>query len=305
MKVLKPEGFKTPFNWHTSLPRQSYNRHNATGRIWGFPMTVAIGFQNEEFVLLCADSEISYGSSGKAQECKIHILSDRSSQIECACVYAGDVHYMEQVLPSLERVCRTNPTKLLKRLERECDSIFCKSQKRERRGVEFPYVQLLFAIGLQSGPKLYSSIWDIFKQKRSYEIIGIGRDVARSIIEPAYRTNPPLSRPETLMLAACGIKQASDYVQGCGKKIQCLVLDKSSGFLGGPYIDELTDFEKYFQFFREKSSKLMLSLSNVDEDDSTFDDELKLFCKQLKAFHSWEVEKETRLREEVSKTQED
>lgn len=263
-------------------------------------MTVGVGFQGRDFVLLCADSEISRGD-WKSQECKIHILSGRFSKCHCACAYAGDVDYMKQVLPSLERVCRANPTKIVSRLKREWDSIYKKSMKRCNRGVENPLIQMLFAIDSGAGPKLYLGNRDIFRAEQKYEIIGIGGDVARSVVELAYRDLPALTRPEALLLAASGIKQAKDYTQGCGKKIQCLVLDKIGAFFGGPYVDELNKFEEYFQFFRERTSRLLLALANVEEDDPTFEEELRRFNKELKEFHEEEVKKESILRDEASR----
>jgi 20S proteasome alpha/beta subunit len=267
-------------------------------------VTVGVGFQNQDFVLLCADTEISRGY-GKSQECKIHILSRKSSMVPCACIYAGDVNYMKQVLPSLQRICQSSETKIVGRLKREWDAVYKKSCKRLKKGIESPWIEMLFAIGSKAGPKLYSAQGDIFRPEKDYEIIGLGSDVARSVIEPAYRAHPPLSRPELLLLAASGIKQAKDYVQGCGKKTQCLVVDDTSALFGGPYVDELSGFETDFEFFREKSSRLLLALSDAEPEDSTFSEQLEKFTKDVKSYHDRQVEEETRLRMDSEKESDD
>lgn len=260
-------------------------------------MTVGVGFQDQDFVLLCADTEISRGY-GKSEECKIQILSKKGADWPCACIYAGDVDFMKLLLPSLERICRGEKTKIVERLTKEWMRIYKKMRLREKRGIESPWVQMLFAIGSKSGPKLYYANQDIFRRERKYETIGIGRDVARSVIEPVYRAHSPLSRPEILLLAASGIKQAKDFVQYCGKKTQLLVLDDTSAFFGGPYVDEIPVFEADFEFFRTKSSRLLLSLANTDPDNSTFDEDLEAFRREMKSYHDRQVEEEMQLRKD-------
>lgn len=260
-------------------------------------MTVGVGFQGQDFVLLCTDSEITR-EYGKSEECKIHILSDKNSNYPSACIYAGDVDFMKRVLPSLERVCRGEKTNLIQRLEREWAGIYKKMRRREKQGIMLPWIQMVFAIGTKTGPKLYYANLDIFRREKKFETVGIGGDVARSVIEPAYKPGASLSRPELLLLAASGVKQAKDYVRYCGKKTQILVLDGASSLFGGPYVDEIPDLEADFAFFREKSSKLLLSMANAEPDDSTFDEELDKFTKAMKARHDTQVEQEIELRKE-------
>lgn len=274
-------------------------RHTLPGRK-GVPMTVGAGFQGDNFVLLCADSQISRGVH-KFQECKLYVLPGKDRSGTCACVYAGDVDFMKKVLPSIRRIVRSSdPEKVVSRLENEWDAIFRKMQTREKRKVEFPWIDMLFAISTASGPRLCSASYDIFRVEEQYETIGIGREMMRSVVEPAYPKHHSLSRREALLLAASGIKQAKDYVQGCGKKIHCLVLD--TDLMATPFVDDLTEHEKRFDFLRAQTGSLLLGMSDIEQEESTFDERLENFVQQVKGFRQRKVYEEQEKRKETERS---
>jgi 20S proteasome alpha/beta subunit len=252
-------------------------------------MTVAIGFQCYDGVLLCADTEISHGQTGKSQESKLHVLSKGSKGHGCACVYAGDVDFMKQVLPSLEGTIRDQEHKqLVNRLNREWLSIHKKSATRWKRGEEFPFIQMLFAIGTGDGPKLYSANLDILRLEKRYEIIGVGADVARSFIEPFYPdTAPLLSMQEAAFLATGALALAKNVVQGCGKKSQFLwfddISDQFRNFGYGPLdASERKKLEADFVYLQEALGPLVIAFSHIGY--TPFDGELKTFTDKFKKY---------------------
>ncbi len=249
-------------------------------------MTIAMGFQCFDGVVLCADTEMSHGRSGKSQESKIHILSNGTSGYGCACVYSGDVDFFKRTIPSLERAVRNQKGKLVGRLEREWLAIHKKSMVRFKREEEFPFVQMLFAVGTGSGPRLYSAYLDNFRPEKKYGIIGVGDNVARSFIEPYYPSSQELpSCDEMTFLAMGGLYLAKNFVQGCGKKSQFLVFDDVSDQAGLEVLGatEKERIEKDFLYLQEQLGILVLGFSRIG--CVTFDDALRQFMGKIKAYH--------------------
>ncbi len=268
------------------------------------PMTVAIGFQCSDGVLLGADTEISYGQTGKSQESKIHILSEWGKGQGCACVYAGDVDFMKKVLPSLEGVARSKGGKLARRLEREWLSIHKKSRVRFKKGEEFPFIQMMFAIAARSGPKLYLARGDIFRPESEYEALGVGRDVARAFVGPFYPEGRKPTLLEASFLATGGLKQAKDYVQGCGKQSQFLYLSLLDCVLGGPFPPSGGDnLEKDFLYLWKELAPLVIAFSKPTQ--THFEKVLKQFQRRLKVHQKRKCREEEKAQAEEERVTEE
>ncbi len=255
-------------------------------------MTVAMGFQCSDGVLLCADTELSYGTSGKSQECKIHILSGGGKGPACACVYAGDVDFMKKVLPSLEQAADAEETKIAHRLEREWQTIHRKSRTRFRKGEEFPWIQMLFAIGGKRGPRLYYANGDIFRLEKRCEFIGIGRDVARSWVAPFYPATKPPALQEASFFVIAGLKTAMQFVQGCGGEAQTLLFGVFSGVLEPLEVSNSKELEERFLYLQAKIGPLVASFSEVTS--PRFDRALKRFAGNLKTYQKLKYREEAR-----------
>lgn len=253
-------------------------------------MTIAIGFNFDEGVLLCADTQFT-GGSVKIFDSKMFrgsILDLRDELMEIAVAMSGTDGYMqlaiEKCYSALADYAIGDDGKPSGHIDRfgirdaisEALIEFYKKHIFEHKLYGYqdgPHVELLFAIRLKEERAVlyWTNETTVNICDDAFKCVGSGAAIAAHTIKPLYR-NPdtddmPLS--DTILLATHALKVTKDSDPYCGGDSEFAVI-YDSGEMEGVARYDISQMEEYSSIFSDMTRKLFYAGADL----SMSDDEL-------------------------------
>jgi len=200
-------------------------------------VTIAVGFQCTDCVVLCADREMSKGNSLKFPEGKIFSATLAGSlEAVLTLTYSGDSYAAKSIFDDLVKTIHLElpNRKEVFPMDRFAGFISDHIPRADRR-----YVELLIGFSLKgTSPCLYV-VRDGKVLKGARECIGLGEtSLTRYISELTYAM---FDKEQSVRLGLYLVSLASRYVSGCGSGMDAGVVTSEAY--------EPIDTSKYFQFF--------------------------------------------------------
>lgn len=257
-------------------------------------MTIAAGFLCKNAAVLCADT--LYSGTIKEHDSKVDSFQYPGGKVAFA--VAGNSAYawsaIKKVREKLQNVSDSNQTLTLceRVLAREYRSQIFSHPNREK-DYTLPYWIMLAFWSERHGIQLFVTSETSMNEVSGFECIGAGRDLAHTLIKPAFLGN--MEPREIVRLASYALKAAKQYVDGCGGSslFITLELDGSIGVTTSDVSPESQEIEKYFLTYEYETRKLLMAMANLEIDDAMFWDEcLRRFAQDLmKRREAWSKRK--------------
>lgn len=270
-------------------------------------MTVAIGFNCVDGVVLGADSEMTGGISKWADK-KIHSFLGPEFKSQPHFAYTtDDVDFAKNVVNRLASAIKTaekgNSQLIpavkgeLKKIHKEYSRIYPKKEER-------PVVEILLAL-YDPEPSLYVLRGVEATPVSRAEYIGWGDLAARSTADPLF--SPELKTYEAASLATYGIFMAKEYAKYVGKPSHVVMLQRRSEVIWGPTVfwlkqEEIQEMESDFKAFLGSISPVLCSCYFETYEDpkiDKFEEKLKTFTQHMKKQHRKYIRRAKRYDEEV------
>jgi len=206
-------------------------------------MTIAAGFRFAEGILICADTEISYGAELKTRGSKVFPYSFRNSDTKLIFTFSGDVAYSKMCIQGMARAVAVLVPKawsvagIYDALKDELFRFHGKyifTHPRHQYG-DGPQVNLIIGTWCAEEKRLtlYESSEAALTEVSNSEpvaITGTGSTFSRYITRPLIpHEHMPLA--DVLTVAVYALKEAKDNVPGCGKASELITLS-SIGEIG-------------------------------------------------------------------------
>ncbi len=241
-------------------------------------MTVAAGFVCKDGVILCADTEVTTGNTGKYQQSKVVHLHGVSYA-----VYAGDVAFVAEIAPQLR--ARIRATKSISALATDVGAEwkrcftehYTKPPKSEKT-----FAYLLLTLWDPDRVKLYSALARNFYEVGTFEIFGTGADVARAAVAPFY--TPDIKVEDATVLGIYGISQAKKYAQLCGGEtevVRCRQIEEGKVAIGKLDAALVRESEADVQTFMRAAGPALFSFVSARDSEKEAKSSLNAFTYAL------------------------
>ena len=182
-------------------------------------MTIAAGFPCSDGIVLCADTQETYGNLLKINTSKIIAFPPDTSAypLRLMIAGAGNGPFIDKVASELwKRLIKDTP----QTIEEACDSI---DQTMKDVHAEFgqifqqgqvPEIELIISLCVNSQLQLLKCIGPIVNDATPYVTVGLGLYLANYISDRMFAPGVDTSFAE--ILAIYLIDQAKEYIDGCG-----------------------------------------------------------------------------------------
>lgn len=253
-------------------------------------MTIAAGFLYADGVMLCADSQMTVGSS-KLDGMKVGRFDASWGQV--ASTFAGNVDFAAAAFQQCERECESADVTDLPvvGLAEVLEDFYRRHvfEHPQFESGEYDY-SLLLAIRLngESHAKLYRAEQTIFREIKSFDCIGSGEDYGREIVSLLH--DPNLTRSRAVALAAYMLGHVKKHAQYCGGKSVILAL-QHTGQLDPLETTEVTELANHMEnvaaWFVWQAQQFILGHTFGDE--AAFERRLEILGTRAKhARYLWE-----------------
>ena len=250
-------------------------------------MTVAAAFACQDGAVLCADTQLTVPGWFKYPESKITVIS----KFKCRpfFVYAGDVDFSKMCI---ERIARkladvlnpssasiTLPAAAADLLKEEAITIYNQYRK-------FCQLQLLIALQGKVSVYLYKLSGLSVSPILSYECIGAGASIARSVASVLYESSMQVK--ETSFVATYALGQAKKHSYGVGGQSQVVMIYRRGS--RAPDYDLMTELEaneleKGYESIQLALRPMLLSQANLlggESQEAEFKRQLQELVKVLR-----------------------
>lgn len=192
-------------------------------------MTILMGFNCSDALLVCADTQITYSAIAKLTGSKIFRKEFGNNGVKSAIAISGDMSYGRMVMQHIERrfseATDTTVKKLREQVEEELLDFYAKHVvMRTDRRIDF---QLLLAIWSPDSNKA-AMFWteeDAVNELFGYVPLGAGEPLAHYIVRGKYRPDMDLVKVKPTAIAT--IDSVKSYVDGCGGFTEIISLTRS------------------------------------------------------------------------------
>lgn len=250
-----------------ALPRRLPGRRVA--------VTIAAGFRFAEGIVICADTEISYGAEFKTRGSKVFPYSFQKSEDKLVFTFSGDVPYSKMCIQAMARAVATltpNRWNVEGVYDALRDQLFKFHDKYIFKHPRHPYgdgPQVNLIVGAWSAKErrlnLYESSEAALVEVSDLEpvaITGSGSPFSRYIAKPLIpHEHMPLA--DVLTVAVYALKEAKDNVPGCGKATELITLS-NGGEIGSLGWLHSADVEKFADSFAAGIRHLFVETCDLD-----------------------------------------
>ena len=198
-------------------------------------VTIAIGFNCSDALLLGADTEVNTGQISKLDSSKI-FRKDHKNGIKSAITYSGSLTYGRMAMQHIEQSLGALPSadltisEMRKRIEKE---VFQLNKEHiyphpDRYNVACDLLIALWSPKDNSAALLWTENSSV-NELLGYAAIGVGNYLAHYLIRPKYK--PTMVEKDIRPLAIEAIEAAKNFVPGCGGFTELIKLTRN-GILG-------------------------------------------------------------------------
>ena len=264
-------------------------------------MTIVVGFQCTNGVLLCADTLMSWsGSTGKTYQSKILPVQPEADSY---LAYAGDRDFIDDFLAEVRKATAgKSGTDLLETVGRVYSKFhsdhYTHAPKSERT-----WAHILITAKVNGKVVLYAGRARHFSQVESCCTVGIGAEHAESIVQSLYEKKLPMDTAYYVGIHT--LYKVKKFVQGCGGKTDV-------AWIGDREIDESFAFyrrtpkevEEDLEFLDRKFEGWVMLFPRLVIPNQLFKIALKAFGKMLMEYRTpriKKVEKQIKLYKELQK----
>lgn len=194
-------------------------------------MTIAAGFKYRDGILLCADREITEGSSKYSRS---KVFGEKiSPDVSLGFAFSGSMDYAIMAIQGIIAVVKsshfTSHAQIWLAIKDTLHEIYFDTIGRlpefQQPDSQF---NLIIAVCAEGTPKMYATENAAITEETQIRCIGIGKDLARYLltfggIEGADRMTLKMAEAVSLRV----IKQVKEGVSGCGKETDVLILDSN------------------------------------------------------------------------------
>lgn len=252
------------------------------------PVTIAVGFDYDHGLLLCADTKVT--SNVKEHESKlVHLPSDDGN---CSLTFAmsgEDLNFPRAAISQCWAYTRqinfgtASMEELRRALEFSLgefyrDHIYNHPDRTPGR----VFLELMIGVWLRGEKRLYLSHETVLKDVGEFECIGSGAYLAKYLIgqyRKAIKSNS-LAFEDAALIARHAVQAAIDHDEYCGGSPEIIVV-KSDGATDKKIGDMYFPNEGFVDALFELSWKLLRDMA-VDRNMSLADNQIDEFAKQVK-----------------------
>jgi len=255
-------------------------------------VTSACGLKFSEGVLICADTEMSYGGELKAQGIKIFPYEfDSNGGSRAIFAYSGATHYAKMLIQQCEYVLqRQLPDKMTRQgmldtiKDELCkfhhEHIYKHPQYQMIGGPDFWLVVALWSP--TDGLGVYESSDDAIVEVTDsdmYAAIGAGAMLARyllhSLMMHAYLKVADIATVATFVLA-----EVKAWIQGCGGGSELVIL-KNDGELSGIGWFDISHIDPFSEVFQQSMKQLFLRACDLEAPDGEITEHIQMLATQI------------------------
>jgi len=251
-------------------------------------MTITAGFLCRDGVILCADSQFTYGDVFKAKGRKLssHNLAPLPAKIGFA--LAGNVSHAQvairKIVTNLQDISdptTVNTRKIVESIEKTLHKYYkkyiWKHPKYSDGDLDF---SLLMTIYTESnGASLFYSDEDAVVNVEGFEADGSGHDLFRYIVGANYVNKMEI---ETLLvLATHALKEVKNNDPNCGFNSEFLAFFEHNKKFSRIAEYDISHVEKYSPEVRKATFELMFLMANPSIVDQTVEDAKSRFIRSL------------------------
>jgi hypothetical protein len=251
-------------------------------------MTIAAGFKCMDGVVLCADSQVSYGDLMKFPTQKLFLLDRQWGQVGLAgSGEIGDIidTIQQQIFEAIEREHET-PEKVRREIKRVLLDIY-----RNELAV-FPAededektVELLIGIRIgKAQPELFKSYSTLVRRMNGYSVIGTGV-LVKYIADNFYWEGFTVA--QAILLSVCLLVVAKRYIQTIGGESNIVALTPEGGHIWPVW--KIVQKERYFDEFFKIVRGLMFACADTTRNTKEFNDGVEVAMQQLKAIRNEQI----------------
>jgi 20S proteasome alpha/beta subunit len=233
------------------------------------PMTVAAGFKFDRGVLLCADSQISYGGVSKTQGQKVGAFR-LSEAVQIGMAFAGSVSQAKVGLRDVMESARDCGSEAAADILTAMQSAHAASYQRVFRHPKYgqedgPDYWLIFGLRTPNeGVTLYSTEEDSLTPVESHVCEGSGTYLFRYLVDSIYR--PEMSIEKVGTLAAFALEEVKSYDPNVGFNSEFLVLTHE-GMCSNIAGYDIGHVETFGREFKRNMYELLLMMADLRESD--------------------------------------
>jgi hypothetical protein len=242
-------------------------------------MTLCASFLCKDGIVLCADSEESYGDD-KAHTQKLQWYT--SELVDVAVAGAGIGYLIDYAsaiaLQEFTRVprdaseCESRLRSVMQKLYREEFKVYPVDSRSQL------LIQMLFAIRLKGKPPiLFSADGPLVRQVPDFRVIGaeLMKDVAHELHQFCYTTT------EAVHASMYLLKEARNRFLGIGGPTHIITIP-NDGEIRNERLYDMPERERFFDGFRKGSYKFMLEAINPNLEDDIYREMGRVFLALVK-----------------------
>ena len=260
-------------------------------------MTIACGLKFSEGVLVCADTEMTYGGELKARASKIFAYEFESNGGSRAVfTYSGAAHYAKMAIQECERVLSQRPDEEMTRLgmlntvgnhlyEFHHRHIYPHPFSHTVGGPDFSLIVALWS--RHDGLGLYETSDEAIVEvvdDDMHACTGAGETLARYLLH-SVMMHPHLSLVDISTVATFVLAEVKSWVPGCGGGSELLCFGKKGELSGVGWFD-ISHVDPFSQAFQQSMKQLFLRACDLEQSDEEIAEHISMLSMQIEALRN-------------------
>lgn len=239
-------------------------------------MTIAVGFNCKDGVVVVADSEVCLGPGGKkyaAQFCELRISDS------VFLVSAGNVDRTEEIAETLRKAIRRRTGKQLTSAVRAACRSFRRLEGDAPSESKKPFRDLLIAINAGAGAELFRAGDRHFTKVKTFSVVGMESDRAAEMFARFYRHGTD-AKSAAYMGIYC-MSQLKGFVPGCGGKTRVRTVS-SSPFQKQHFSElKIERAEKAYRLFEQELAQVLFKFPDPRIGERQFESHQRRFSTTI------------------------
>jgi hypothetical protein len=254
-------------------------------------VTIAVGFRCSDGVLLCADSQITYGSR-KVYQAKIFKIQDGEYL-----TYTGDTLLAKELVAALKEATKGITGAAAAKTARQVYTAFHREHYTAAPKAEKAHAEILCSVREGRSVNLFYGKGRHWVPIETYCALGIGEEHGEALFQILY--DPAVTTTQMGYSAIYALRRIKGLVEGCGGPTQLRVILDDPDVIPKPQWLAKTTLERIesdFDFFDKAIQPLIWSFADHAVDRQSFQATLAATTKRLKRRHATMLRKKEPIR---------